>query len=82
MDLDIYVQPVDWPIPGQNDDFVESLEEIKSKITEIISLANNGEKIGQEQKREIFRLVDLFNKTYNNIKFIDKSEVVPIFQKN
>ena len=82
MDLDIYVQPVDLPIPGQNDDFVESLEEIKSKITEIISLANNGEKIGQKQKREIFRLVDLFNKTYNNIKFIDKSEVVPIFQKN
>lgn len=82
MDLDIYVQPIDSPVPGQNDDFVDSLEEIKSKIGEIISMANNGEKIGEEQRREIFRLVDLFNKTYNNIKFIDKSKVVPIFQKN
>ena len=81
MDLDIYVQPVDSPIPGENDDFVDSLEEIKSKIQEIISMALNGEKISQEQKREIFKLVDLFKKTYNNIKFIDKSEVAPIFQK-
>lgn len=82
MDLDIYVQPVDLPIPGRNDDFLDSLEQIKSKIGELVSMASSGEKIGEEQKRKIYRLVDLFNKTYNDIKFIDKSEVVPIFQKN
>ena len=82
MDLDIYVQPIDLPVPGKNDDFVDSLEEIKSKIGELVSMANSGDVINHQQKREIFKLVDLFNKTYNNIKFVDKSEVVPIFQKN
>lgn len=82
MDLDIYVQPIDSPMPGKNDDFVDSLEEIKLKIGELVSMVNNGDEINHQQKREIFKLVDLFNKTYNNIKFIDKSEVVPIFQKN
>jgi len=78
MDLDIYVQTVDSPIPGQNDDFVDSLEDIQQKIQEIVMMANNGEKINHQQRGEIFRLLDLFNKVYENIKFVDKSEIVPI----
>jgi len=41
-------------------------------------MANNGEKINHQQRGEIFRLLDLFNKVYENIKFVDKSEIVPI----
>jgi len=78
MDLDIYVQAVDSPIPGQNDDFIDSLEDIQQKIQEIVMMANNGEKINHQQRGEIFRLLDLFNKVYENIKFVDKSEIVPI----
>lgn len=78
MDLDIYVQPVDSPVPGQNDDFVDSLEDIQQKIKELIMMANNGEKINHEQRGEIFSLLDLFNKVYENIKFVDKSEIVPM----
>ena len=82
MDLDIYVQPINPPIPGQNDDFVDSLEQICDKIKELISMANTDGSVPQEQKREIYKLVDSFNKIYEKIKFVDKSEVVPIFQKN
>lgn len=78
MDLDIYVQPLDSPVPGQNDDFVDSLEDIQQKIKELIMMANNGEKINHEQRGEIFSLLDLFNKVYENIKFVDKSEIVPM----
>lgn len=78
MDLDIYVQPIDSPVPGQNNDFIDSLEDIQQKIQEIVMMANNGEKINHQQRGEIFRLLDLFNKVYENIKFVDKSEIVPI----
>jgi len=79
MDLDIYVQPIDPLIPGRNDDFVDSLEEIKQRIDEIIMMSDNGQEINREQKSEIYRLVDLFNKTYEKIKFVDKSDIVPMF---
>lgn len=79
MDLDIYVQPIDSPIPGENDDFNNSLEDIKQKIEEVIMMAANGKKIDQAQKREIFKLVDLFNKIYEEIKYVDKSDIVPMF---
>lgn len=79
MDLDIYVQPIDAMVPGQNDNFINALENIKSKIEELYSLASNGEKINLSQKREIFRLVDLFNKIYEKIKYVDKSDIVPMF---
>ena len=62
-----------------DDDFVDSLEEIKQRINEIIMMSNNGQEIDREQKREIYRLVDLFNKTYEKIKFVDKSDIVPMF---
>ena len=79
MDLDIYVQPIDQPIPGQNDDFIESLEEIKHKIDEITAMSKNGKEIDPSLKRQIYQLVDLFNKSYEKIKFVDKSDIVPMF---
>jgi hypothetical protein len=79
MDLDIYVQPIYSPIPGQNDDFVGSLEDIKNKIQEIIMMSDGGKKIDNSQKQKIFKLVDLFKKTYEDIKFVDKKDIVPMF---
>ena len=79
MDLDIYVQPIDSPIPGKNEDFVDSLEDIKSKVQELIMMANTGKQIDEEQKREIFRLVDLFRNVYDKVKFVDKKDIVPMF---
>lgn len=81
MDLDIYVQPIDSPVPGQNNDFVDSLEEIKSKIQELIMMADTGKEINKSQKSEIYKLVDFFNKIYEKVKFVDKSEIVPMFEK-
>jgi len=78
MDLDIYVQPINPMIPGQNDDFQDALEDVKNKIEELLSSAQVGKKIDLEQKREIFRLVDLFNKIYEKIKYVDKSDIVPM----
>lgn len=79
MDLDIYVQPIDSPIPGKNEDFVDSLEDIKSKVQELIMMANTGKQIDEERKREIFRLVDLFRNVYDKVKFVDKRDIVPMF---
>ena len=79
MDLDIYVQPIDSQIPGKNEDFVDSLEDIKSKVQELIMMANTGKQIDEEQKREIFRLVDLFRNVYDKVKFVDKKDIVPMF---
>lgn len=79
MDLDIYVQPIDPPIPGENNDFIDSLESIREKIKEIVMMANTGKKINSEQKQQIFELLDSFNKIYEKIKFVDKSDIVPMF---
>ena len=79
MDLDIYVQPVDPMIPGSNNDFINTLEQIKSKIDELSMMSNNGKDIGQQNKMEIYKLYDLFNKVYENIKYVDKKDVVPMF---
>ena len=82
MDLDIYVQPIDSPVPGQNNDFVGALEDIKSKIEELIMMADTGKEINKSQKSEIYKILDFFNKIYEKVKFVDKSEIVPIFPKN
>lgn len=79
MDLDIYVQPVDPMIPGLNNGFVDSLEEMKTKIEELSMMAGNGKEIGQQNKIEIHKLLDLFNKVYEKIKYVDKKDVVPMF---
>lgn len=79
MDLDIYVQPITPPTPGQNDDFIDSLDEIRDKIKELSMMAQTGKQINQEQKREIFKLVDQLKKIYEKVKFVDKSDIVPMF---
>ena len=79
MDLDIYVQPIDPMITGSNNDFINTLEQIKSKIDELSMMSNNGKDIGQQNKMELFKLFDLFNKVYENIKYVDKKDVVPMF---
>lgn len=79
MDLDIYVQPVEPMTPGSNNDFVDTLEQMKSKIEELSMMAENGKDIGQQDKMKIYKLWDLFNKVYENIKYVDKKDVVPMF---
>ena len=81
MDLDIYVQPIDQPVPGQNNDFVGALSEIKSKIDELIMMADTGKEINSEQKSKIYKLIDFLNDIYEKIKYVDKSEIVPMFEK-
>ena len=77
MDLDIYVQPVNPPIPGGNDNVIDTLEELRDKAKEIVQMAENGIKIRDNVRRELFQILDMFNKTYDRIKYIDKSELLP-----
>lgn len=79
MDLDIYVQPIDPMVPGTNDDFTGAMESIKSKIDELIMMTQNGKNIEQQNKIEIYKLLDLINKVYEKIKYVDKKDVVPMF---
>lgn len=78
MDLDIYVQPIEPMKPGQNDNVIDALEEIKDRAEEIVMMAEKGIEIGKDVKREIFKLSDLFKKSYEKVKFIDKSDIVPM----
>ena len=79
MDLDIYVQPIDPMVPSTNDDFTGAMESIKSKIDELIMMTQNGKNIEQQNKIEIYKLLDLINKVYEKIKYVDKKDVVPMF---
>lgn len=79
MDLDIYVQPVEPMVPGQNNDLIEALEEIKNKAQEIAMMAEKGFKFSEDAKREIFKLADSFEKNYEKVKFVDKIDIVPMF---
>lgn len=68
MDLDIYVQPVDRDTDNGNENVIESIDDMCLKMKEIENMFEQGKKIPQEIKFEIFKLQDSFNKIYDVIK--------------
>lgn len=71
MDLDIYVQPVSHDTSTGNNDLIDALEDIESMYKELKNELESGKKIKQNEKNNIFKLVDDFNKIYKSIKFSD-----------
>lgn len=69
MDLDIYVQPVDYDTNNGNIDFKDSTESVIDRLKELIYMSNSGKKINTETKQKLFRIQDLINSIYDEIKY-------------
>lgn len=68
MDLDIYVQPVEYDTDNGNSNLEDSLDEIMDKLKELNSLFKVGKKISQDTKNKIFSVVDDINSIYDTTK--------------
>jgi len=68
MDLDIYVQPVQYDTSTGNENVEDSLDEIMGKLKELNSLFKVGKKVKQDTKNKIFSVVDELNSVYNSTK--------------
>lgn len=68
MDLDIYVQPVEYDTSNGNQNLEDSMEDVIGKLKELNSLFKFGKKIDQATKSEVFGVVDKLNSIYNKTK--------------
>lgn len=68
MDLDIYVQPVNYDTGTGNEDLVDSIESIIQNLQEISSSLKTGKKIAPELKNKIYQLDDFTKETIEQIK--------------
>jgi ribosome-associated translation inhibitor RaiA len=69
MDLDIYVQPMQVDSSNGNEDVAETVEEIMSKLQELLSMFKTGKKLHSELKRRLDKNLDDINKNFENIKY-------------
>ena len=69
MDLDMYVQPIDYSSSNGNEDLVNTIDEVKDKLTELNSMFTTGRKISTETEGNVFKILDMINKVYDNIKY-------------
>ena len=68
MDLDIYVQPVDYDTSNGNENLEDSIDDIIGKLKELNSLFKVGRKIEHNTKNQVFKVVDDLNSIYNKTK--------------
>lgn len=68
MDLDIYVQPIDYPSSNGNKSVESSISDSIDKLKEILTLFKTGKKIFPENQIPIHKLFDAINKVYLDVK--------------
>ena len=73
MDLEIYSQPSQIDTNNGNLDVVDTVENIISKLEELLYMLKSGKKINTNSKSEIFKTFDNINKTFSNIKYNSQS---------
>lgn len=69
MDLDIYVQPVNYDKSNGNEEIIDSTEQIISRLKELLSSFNTGKKINYTLRDKIYHELDNLNKLYDEIKY-------------
>jgi hypothetical protein len=72
MDLDIYVQPVDYSTSSGNDDLIDSIEDNIFKLNELKQMFKTGKTISTESEGEFYKLTNKINKLYDQTKFQDQ----------
>ena len=68
MDLDIYVQPVNYNTNTGNSNLEDSIDEVINKLKELNSLFKVGKKINTDVKNKIFSVADEVNSIYDVTK--------------
>lgn len=68
MDLDIYVQPVDYTTDNGNLSVEDSIEDSIEKLKELNSLFKGGKKTKSSTKNNLFKILDRVNKVYDETK--------------
>ena len=69
MDLDIYSQESNVSSGGPNKDAEQSVEDIISKLKELLNMLQSGKKIDSVLKSNIYKNLDDINDTYSKIKY-------------
>jgi len=71
MDLDIYVQPMQFNTSNGNEDVEETIENTIGKLQELLSMFKTGKKVHPELKNRLFQTLDIIDKNFSNIKYQD-----------
>jgi ribosome-associated translation inhibitor RaiA len=69
MDLDIYVQPMEIDSSNGNEDVEETVQEIMSKLEELLAMFKTGKKLHPELQGRLDKNLDDINKNFENIKY-------------
>jgi hypothetical protein len=69
MDLDIYSQQSVIDTDNGNMDAEDSIEEIISRLKELLYMLKSGKKVSSNLKTKIYRNLDDINNTYSEIKY-------------
>jgi hypothetical protein len=72
MDLDIYVQPMNYSTSTGNNDLIDSIEDNISKLNELKQMFKTGKTISTESESEFYNLTNKINKIYDQTKFQDQ----------
>ena len=68
MDLDIYSQEPNVSTGSPNKDAEQSVEEIISKLKELLNMLQSGKKVDSSLKQKIYTNLDNLNSTFEEIK--------------
>jgi hypothetical protein len=71
MDLDIYTQPTKIDTNNGNLDVEDTVENIISKLQEVLAMFKTGKKVHPELKDRFFEILDKINSNFENIKYED-----------
>ena len=69
MDLDIYSQPMKVDTSNGNEDVEETVEDIMSKLQELLAMFKTGKKLHPELQGRLDKNLDDINKNFENIKY-------------
>ena len=69
MDLDIYSQEPNVSTGSPNKDAEQSVEDIISKLKELLNMLQSGKNINSILKSNIYKNLDDINTTYSKIKY-------------
>lgn len=69
MDLDIYTQPMVHDTDNGNLEEEGAVEEIISKLQELLSMFKTGKKVSSDQRVKIFKNLDNINSNFEDIKY-------------
>jgi len=72
MDLDIYVQPVNYSASNGNEDLEGTIGDTIEKLEELLSMFKTGRNVSSETKSIFFKTLNQLNKVYENIKYQDQ----------